>query len=193
MGREALDDLSRRRRDREANSAFYQVLGRVKSIRSSELKVGDLVKVNQNQRVPADIVLLRTEDKTGEAFVRTDQLDGETDWKLKLAMSVTQNMSDDEILQKGSITLTAEPPTKEIQRMSGTLSTESQSYGVGIDNVMWANTVLASGPYIIGVVVYTGCETRQAQNTSRARVKTGLLEHEINQLSKVIAILVKLI
>jgi phospholipid-translocating ATPase len=60
-----------------------------------------------------------------------------------------------------------------------------QEYGVGVDNLMWANTVLASGPYIVGVVVYTGIETRQAQNTSKARVKFGLLEYEINNLSKV--------
>jgi phospholipid-translocating ATPase len=57
--------------------------------------------------------------------------------------------------------------------------------GVGVDNMMWANTVLASGPYIIGLVVYTGIETRQAQNTSKPRAKVGLLEHEINNISKV--------
>jgi len=44
---------------------------------------------------------------------------------------------------------------------------------------------LASGPYITGMVVYTGVQTRQAQNTSKARVKFGLLEDEINTLSKV--------
>jgi len=51
--------------------------------------------------------------------------------------------------------------------------------------MMWANTVLASGSYIVGVVVYTGIETRQAKNTSKARFKVGLLENEINNLSKV--------
>jgi phospholipid-translocating ATPase len=189
MGREALDDLARRRRDREANSEFYQVVGHSASVRSRDLKVGDLIKVMKNQRVPADIMLLRTGDGTGEAFIRTDQLDGETDWKLKTALGVTQNVSNDGTLINQNLTLTAEPPMKDIHKLNATLVQHSidspQEYGVGIDNMMWANTVLASGPYSIGVVVYTGIETRQAQNTSKARIKFGLLEHEINTLSKV--------
>jgi len=32
------------------------------------------------------MILLQTEDKTGTVFIRTDQLDGETDWKLRYAL-----------------------------------------------------------------------------------------------------------
>lgn len=46
----------------------------------------------QNQRVPADMVLLRTSEKDGGCFIRTDQLDGETDWKLRLAVQDTQRL-----------------------------------------------------------------------------------------------------
>jgi len=35
-------------------------------------------------------VLLRTTDKSGGVFIRTDQLDGETDWKLRSTIAVTQ-------------------------------------------------------------------------------------------------------
>ena len=189
MGREAMDDLTRRRRDKEANSKFYQVIGQDKPVRSRDLKVGDLVKVNKDQRVPADLVLLRTGDGTGEAFIRTDQLDGETDWKLRMALGVTQAASSDDELLDQNFLLTVEPPKKDIHNFNGKLvqsSTDrSQEFGIGIDNMLWGNCVLASGPYAIGVVVYTGIETRQAQNTSKARVKFGLLEQEINNLSKV--------
>lgn len=30
-----------------------------------------------------DMLLLRTTEKSGGSFIRTDQLDGETDWKLR--------------------------------------------------------------------------------------------------------------
>ena len=190
MSREALDDLARRRRDREANSEYYQVIGLPQPIRSRDLQVGDLIKVHKDQRIPADILLLRTADGTSEAFIRTDQLDGETDWKLRTALAVTQNVSDDEALSTSNLKLFAEPPMKDIHKFNGKLTQtagdNTQEYGVGIDGMMWANTVLASGPYIVGAVVYTGVETRQAQNTSKARAKFGLLEHEINNLSKVI-------
>src|SRR5262249_11457336 len=34
-------------------------------------------------QVPADMVLMRTTEASGACFIRTDQLDGETDWKLR--------------------------------------------------------------------------------------------------------------
>jgi phospholipid-translocating ATPase len=34
------------------------------------------------------MVLLRTTERTGASFIRTDQLDGETDWKLRCALAV---------------------------------------------------------------------------------------------------------
>src|ERR1700730_12383211 len=114
MGREAMDDLARRRRDKEANSEFYQVFGQRHPIRSRDIKVGDLVKVVKNQRVPADMMLTCTGDGTGEAFIRTDQLDGETDWKLKTALAVTHNIPEDDLLLLKEFMLTAEPPMRDI-------------------------------------------------------------------------------
>ena len=46
----------------------------------------------QNQRVPADMVFLRTTEHDGGCFIRTDQMDGETDWKLRLAVQATQRL-----------------------------------------------------------------------------------------------------
>jgi phospholipid-translocating ATPase len=41
--------------------------------------------------------------------------------------------------------------------------------GLGLENTLWANTVLASPGYILGLVVHTGLETRMAMNISTAR------------------------
>ena len=53
-----------------------------------------------------------------------------------------------------------------------------------MDNTLWANTAVASGS-ALGVVVYTGQETRSLMNHSAPRSKVGLLDQEINQLTKV--------
>ncbi len=45
--------------------------------------------LNKDQRVPADMLFLHTPDEDGVAYVRTDQLDGETDWKLREAVKIT--------------------------------------------------------------------------------------------------------
>jgi phospholipid-translocating ATPase len=66
-----------------------------RSVPSSSLRVGDLVLLEKNQleRVPADLVLLRTSESSGTCFkfIRTDQFDGETDWKQRVAFAECQN------------------------------------------------------------------------------------------------------
>lgn len=49
---------------------------------------------------------------------------------------------------------------------------------------MWTNTVLASGS-AVGFVIYTGKDTRAVMNTNHPKTKSGLIDGEINQLSKV--------
>lgn len=62
---------------------------------SSSISVGDLVLLEKNDRVPADLILLRTSDSSGTCFIRTDQLDGETDWKLRVAVPTCQKLGQD--------------------------------------------------------------------------------------------------
>lgn len=294
LGKEALDDIARRRRDAEANSEGYTVLkfeensvgngvapgqgsSRKKKLRKSKkessrlaeiedeeqrlsskglatctysevvkpsknLKVGDVVKLGKDQRVPADMVVLKSlaadnapaaadsastnelstlidgEDSvppqgetakvesaastgpSGEAFIRTDQLDGETDWKLRLSSPLTQNLHIGEYTR---LRVVAGKPDKKVNEFYGTVelppkrqshydpheseqpqSEEVQSAPLGIDNTIWANTVVASSCSLLAVVVYTGPQTRQALSTSPSRSKTGLLELEINALTK---------
>jgi len=84
--KESIDDITRFKRDREINNAAYEKLtkeGAYKAINSAAISVGDIIKIKHNQRIPADMMLLYTTDKSGAIFIRTDQLDGETDWKLR--------------------------------------------------------------------------------------------------------------
>jgi phospholipid-translocating ATPase len=92
MLKEAFDDFKRFSRDKEMNNKKHEILmysGAVKTISSMNLKVGHIVKVHQNERIPADLLLLYTTERSGSIFIRTDQLDGETDWKHRKAVSKT--------------------------------------------------------------------------------------------------------
>ncbi len=84
-----------------------------------DLKVGHIVKVHQNQRLPADLLLLYTTEKTGAVFIRTDQLDGETDWKLRKAIPVTQKTSPPETIFHLDGYVMALPPNEHIYDFKG--------------------------------------------------------------------------
>jgi phospholipid-translocating ATPase len=85
---------------------------------------------------------------------------------------------------------------KDIHSFIGTFSINRASMGsdevplvpkvepLTVENVLWANTVLAAGT-AVGFVIYTGSETRAVMNTSHPETKVGLLDLEINKLAKV--------
>lgn len=56
---------------------------------------------------------------------------------------------------------------------------------LNIENTLWANTVIASGT-AIGIVIYTGPETRSMMNNNEPRSKVGLLDYEVNSITKVL-------
>jgi phospholipid-translocating ATPase len=75
MLREAYDDIKRAYRDKELNSQMYTLLcanGARKKVPSSQLQVSDVIIIQKNQRVPADVVLLQTSDKSGNLIFLED-------------------------------------------------------------------------------------------------------------------------
>jgi len=191
MIKEAADDISRYRRDSEANSQLYTRLDSHggERIKAENIQVGDRLEIVANQRVPADLVLLHTSDQQGSVFIRTDQLDGETDWKLRNPVRVTQGMTTAAIAEM-DIKLQIEQPQARIYDFSGQAYFPSQRRLVGLqlENTMWAETVLAAGT-AIGLVIYTGTDTRSSKNSSPPTNKIGITDLELNTLSKYLCIL----
>jgi phospholipid-translocating ATPase len=222
IAKEAHDDIKRFLRDKEVNRQIYckKIDGDSVEIASDQIQVGDIIYLQRNQRVPADMVLLHTSERSGAIFLRTDQLDGETDWKLRVAVPETQKISGSNY---DRLIVHAEAPHKDIHKFVGSLKLHGSGHGVAedrnqldcmvhdplcnaadmdtdassltVENMLWMNTVLASGD-AYGFVVYTGKDTRAVLNTSHPRMKLGKLDLEINLFAKVlftISILLSLI
>jgi phospholipid-translocating ATPase len=139
-------------------------------------------------------------------FIRTDQLDGETDWKLRVAVSSTQKLeSEFALFTLGAtvqglvssfatstlgfvVVVVVEKPHKDIHSLVGKLviynDQGESSESLSVENALWMNTVLASGS-ALGLVIYTGADTRAVLNTSHPLTKVGLIDEELNQASKV--------
>ena len=193
MGKELYDDINRRIQDKKTNSAKINVL--VPSPdktnfeylpkSASDLLVGDIIELKKNTRVPADIIVLKTinESNDNQAFIRTDQLDGETDWKLRKAPGMTQGMPEKNFFTCNAY-VECEPPSKLIYNFEGVINCKdeegSKREPLNLENTMWASTVVASLK-VIGIVIYTGKETRARMNSSTTKVKIGILDQELNR------------
>lgn len=97
----------------------------------------------------------------------------------------------------------AEAPRQNIHSFEGTFartditpvigvgdqSVESTEVSLNLDHTAWSNTVLATGS-AVGLVIYTGAETRAVMNSSRVRTKMGKIDREINNIIKLLFALV---
>ena len=193
MAKELYDDINRRIQDKKTNSAKINVLVpspdktnfEYLSKSASDLLVGDIIELKKNTRVPADIIVLKTinESNDNQAFIRTDQLDGETDWKLRKAPGMTQGMPEKNLFTCNAY-VECEPPSKLIYNFEGVINCKdeegSKREPLNLENTMWASTVVASLK-VIGIVIYTGKETRARMNSSTPKVKIGILDQELNR------------
>ena len=85
-----------------------------------------------------------------------------------------------------------EKPSKKIYDFVGLFEHKDEVTGeiqrepMNVDNTMWANTVLASQHIVLGLVIYTGRETRAQMNQRLPSDKMCLLDAEVNFLSKLL-------
>ena len=117
-------------------------------------------------------------------------MDGETDWKLRLPLQTTQSGIRDEklrdIVNFRSGAVYCEHPSQQIYEFAGLFQCGALKESITLENTMWADTVLASQGFVIGLVVYTGHQTRSQMNQKHPVSKSSLLDSEVNFLSKIL-------
>ncbi|OQS00002.1 phospholipid-transporting ATPase [Thraustotheca clavata] len=102
MIKEAVEDKARHEADRQVNwerTLIYDSPSQVwKPIIWMNVQVGDLVKVENNQPFPADLVLLASSSADGQAQVETTSLDGESNLKTRFCPRAKHDMLEPMLL-----------------------------------------------------------------------------------------------
>ncbi|RKP32445.1 phospholipid-translocating P-type ATPase [Metschnikowia bicuspidata] len=186
--KEVMEDVKRANADKELNNAKVWVLN--PDTREFLLKkwvnvvVGDIVKVNNEESFPADLLLLSSSEPEGLCYIETANLDGETNLKIRQAKPETAPLVSPASLvhELAQAEILSEQPNSSLYTYEGTL-THMKSHNklpFSPQQLLLRGATLRNTQWIHGVVVFTGHETKLMRNATAAPIKRTDVERIIN-------------
>ena len=143
--------------------------------------MGDLLRLEDGEQVPADLLLLQTSNSSGKCNVETQNLDGETNLKSKYAV---QGVSIEEPLSSEGLhyVINCDAPTSQVDSFNGTLSLDTgRQLLANSENLLLRGCVLKNTSSVIGLVVFAGQDTKAMLNSLGPRFKRSKMEGRINK------------
>ncbi|KAF9227701.1 phospholipid-translocating P-type ATPase [Gyrodon lividus] len=147
-----------------------------------DVRVGDFVKITNNEPIPADILICATSEEANVAFVETKNLDGETNLKSRNASSALTDLrtAHDCAEKSKAFTLECDRPDSHMYRLNAAVSRNGQRSPVNLQMVLLRGTVLRNTEWAIGVVLFTGIDTKIVLNSGGTPSKRSRVERQIN-------------
>uniref|UniRef100_A0A4W3JYT3 Phospholipid-transporting ATPase n=1 Tax=Callorhinchus milii TaxID=7868 RepID=A0A4W3JYT3_CALMI len=183
--KDATDDFFRYKSDNQVNNRNSQVLigGKLQNKKWMNVRVGDIIKLENNQFVAADLMLLSSSEPHGLSYVETAELDGETNLKVRQALTVTSELgSDISRLAEFDGEVICEPPNNKLDRFTGTLSWKDNKYSLDNEKVLLRGCVLRNTEWCFGMVIFAGPDTKLMQNCGHTKFKRTSIDRLMNTL-----------
>jgi phospholipid-transporting ATPase len=124
MLKDLFEDLRRWQADRRINTKKLRIItkeGVEKEVQTSDVYAGDIVKIEEGEAFPADLVLISTSN-SGQCYIETANLDGESNFKPRWSLTETSGFDTPEKLAKmNRCKVTCGPPDDELYKFVGTL------------------------------------------------------------------------
>lgn len=156
------------------------------------VQVGDFVRLYNNEEIPADIIVLSTSDGDGACYIETKNLDGETNLKVRTALHSGQKVKRARDCEAAEFTLETEPPHANLYAYSAVVrwnqhdkkhpeaSPREMAEPVGINNLLLRGCTLRNTEWILGVVAFTGEETKIMLNSGITPSKRAQISKDLN-------------
>ncbi|XP_069564255.1 probable phospholipid-transporting ATPase IM [Brachyistius frenatus] len=182
--KDATDDFFRHRSDQQVNNRLSQVLikGSLQSETWMNVRVGDIIKLENNQFVAADILLLCSSEPYGLCYIETAELDGETNLKVRQALTVTSDLGDISKLMDFDGEVICEPPNNKLDKFTGTLYWRDNKYPLDNEKMLLRGCVLRNTEWCFGIVIFAGLQTKLMQNCGRTKFKRTSIDKLMNTL-----------
>ncbi|XP_020834944.1 putative phospholipid-transporting ATPase IM isoform X5 [Phascolarctos cinereus] len=183
--KDATDDFFRHKSDNQVNNRLSEVLinGRLQSEKWMNVKAGDIIKLENNQFVAADLLLLSSSEPHGLCYIETAELDGETNLKVRHALPVTSELGADiSRLAEFDGVVTCEPPNNKLDKFTGDLAWKDNKYPLNNEKIILRGCVLRNSSWCFGMVIFAGPDTKLMQNSGRTKFKRTSIDRLMNTL-----------
>lgn len=156
------------------------------------VQVGDFVRLYNEEQIPADIVVLSTADPDGACYIETKNLDGETNLKVRQALHCGQKVKRARDCEKTDFTIESEPPHANLYSYSGVVRWNqhdirdpsappaAMAEPISINNLLLRGCTVRNTEWVLGVVVFTGEETKIMLNSGITPSKRAQISKDLN-------------
>ncbi|EJT70612.1 phospholipid-transporting ATPase 1 [Gaeumannomyces tritici R3-111a-1] len=156
------------------------------------LQVGDFVRIYNNDELPADVVILSTSDPEAACYIETKNLDGETNLKFRTALRCGQTIKNSRDCERAQFVIESEAPQPNLYKYNGAIkwkqaiegdpsgSWREMSEPITIDNTLLRGCNLRNTDWVLGVVIFTGHDTKIMMNAGITPTKRPRIARELN-------------
>ena len=184
MIKEAFEDYRRYQQDEINNNRLVlkYIKDGWKETKCWTLMPGDIIKVLKNEELSSDVLLLKTSNENGYAYIETKSLDGETNLKEKVALQEFKNIYEEDYNDlRGSII--CDFPNENLNVWNGKIKEEdNKDIDCEINNMILKGCVLKNTDYICGIIIYSGKNTKIMKNAKNVKGKSSKVLNIMNKL-----------
>uniref|UniRef100_A0A914E2E4 Phospholipid-transporting ATPase n=2 Tax=Acrobeloides nanus TaxID=290746 RepID=A0A914E2E4_9BILA len=183
--KDGYDDLQRHISDSQVNNRVSYIVrnGRLEEEKWMNVKVGDVIRMENDHFVAADLLLVSTSEPHGLCYIETAELDGETNLKTRSALPETAVMGDVvKDISKFDGEVICEAPNNRIPRFEGKLTFRGQSFPLDNEKILLRGCRLRNTRWCYGVVLFAGRDTKLMMNSGKTKFKRTSLDRFLNIL-----------
>ncbi|KAK8137057.1 phospholipid-translocating P-type ATPase [Apiospora sp. TS-2023a] len=168
MAKEGYDDYLRFKSDRGENEKEVKVLHPQEKpaelwskTQWQDLRVGDVICLEKDDGIPADIILLQASGPDGVAYIETMALDGETNLKSKKACPLlAKRCATPDGIRTCNAVVVAEDPNADLYSFQGRVVVGEEAMPLTQDEIVYRGSTLRNTSSAFGLVVNTGEECK---------------------------------
>ncbi|XP_078262268.1 putative phospholipid-transporting ATPase IM [Rhinoraja longicauda] len=183
--KDAIDDFHRYKSDNQVNNREVTILldGKLQRDKWMDVQVGDIIKMENNQFVTADLLLLSSSEPYGLIYIETAELDGETNLKVKQALTDTSDMGENtQALANFDGEVKCEPPNNRLDKFRGMLTYKENTYSLDNEKIILRGCTLRNTDWCYGLVIFAGQDTKLMQNCGLSAFKRTNIDRLMNTL-----------